>query len=160
MTYKINALNNESKKNVSLISKLYQKRLVNSNRFVCYKADKRPYNAETKRLAKITCPTHYRSFDFACNSVKNTSDFEGISLVLGKSKNGTTYCGLDIDDCINECGEISAEALKIINLLNTYTEISRSGKGIHCIFIAEKQGNICKNSSLDFCKCMVCIRKI
>ena len=36
-------------------------------------------------------------------------------------------------------------------MLDTYTEISKSGRGIHCIFIANKIGNVCKNNDLDFC---------
>ena len=150
MTNKGKAPKNEGR---FLISKLYQKRLVESNRFVCYKADKKPYNAETKQLADITNKANYRSFDFACNSVKNTPDFEGIGFVLGDFDD-ICYCGLDIDYCIDEQGKIQPEALEIINLLNTYTEISRSGKGIHCNFIAKKQGEVCKNNNLDFCKCL------
>lgn len=152
MTDKKNAPIIESK-NLFLISKVYQKQLVDSNRFVCYTADKKPYNAKTKKLANITDESEYQSYDYAYNVFSNNPVFKGIGFVLG-SNNEVTYCGLDIDDCINENGIISNEAIEIINLLDTYTEISKSGKGIHCIFIAKKQGNICKNSNLDFCKCL------
>lgn len=138
-----------------LISKVYQKRLVDSNRFICYKADKTPYNAETKKLAKVTDKADYRSFDFALNSARINPNFKGIGFVLGNDiTNDFNYCGLDIDDCINDKGEISKEAIEIIDLLDTYTEISMNNRGIHCIFIAKKQGEICKNYDLDFCKCL------
>lgn len=144
---------NAPKGNITLlINKVYQKKLVNSNRFVCYKSDKTPYNAETKIKADCTNPVNFRSFKYAVNSVKNTPDFEGIGFVLGKAEN-INYCGLDIDDCIIN-GVISPEVLEIIELLDTYTEISRSGKGIHLIFQAEKKGLVCKNKDLKFCKCL------
>ena len=45
------------------------------------------------------------------------------------------YCGIDIDHCINsETGEISKEALDIINIMDSYTEISPSGTGIHILY--------------------------
>ena len=51
--------------------------------------------------------------------------------------NDLNYCGLDIDNCIDSNGVISEQAQELIDLLDTYTEISRSGKGIHCIFIVK-----------------------
>lgn len=138
-----------------LISPLYQKRLVNSNRFLCYKADKTPYNARTKKLANITCLNDYSSFNVACNCAKNTPDFKGIGFALGYDiASGYQYCGLDFDYCIDDNGNIHPAVRKIINVLNTYTEISMSKRGLHCIFIAKKQGKICKNNNLDFCKCL------
>ena len=152
MTNKGKALETESR---FLIDSLYQKTMVNSNRFVCYKEDKRPYNALTRYRADVTNKIHYTTYENACNSVRTNPDFEGIGFVLGYDiANGYNYCGLDIDDCINNKGEISEQAQELIDLLDTYTEISKSGRGIHCIFIAKKQGGICKNNDLDFCKCL------
>ena len=155
MITKNNALKKESNKNKFLIDQLYQKKLTDANRFVCYKDDKRPYSAKTKYRIDITNKMHYSNFEIACNCVKNNPDIEGIGFVFGYDENkGHNYCGLDIDDCINEQGKIHPKALELIEMLDTYTEISRSGKGIHCLFIAEKQGGICKNNNLDFCKCL------
>lgn len=150
-----NALQNESNKNRFLINPLYQEKLTNSNRFVCYKDNKQPYNAITRQRADVTNTMNHTTYENACNSVRVNADFEGIGFVLGyDAQYDYNYCGLDIDYCINENGEISEKALELIDLLDTYTEISKSGKGIHCVFIAKKQGGICKNSNLDFCKCL------
>jgi putative DNA primase/helicase len=156
MTKNKNALQNESNKNKRfLISPLYQEKLTTSNRFVCYKEDKRPYNAITRYQTDITNKMNYTSFYNACNSVRKNHEFEGIGFVLGYDEtNDLNYCGLDIDNCIDSNGVISEQAQELIDLLDTYTEISRSGKGIHCIFIAQKQGDICKNNKLNFCKCL------
>lgn len=150
-----NALKNESEDKRFLIDTLYQKTMVNSNRFVCYKEDKRPYNALTRYRADVTNKMHYTTYENACNSVRVNADFEGIGFVLGyDAQNDYNFCGLDIDYCINDKGEISPQAQELVDLLDTYTEISKSGRGIHCIFMAKKQGGICKNNNLDFCKCL------
>lgn len=49
------------------------------------------------------------------------------------------FCGIDIDHCINDKGEISDFAKEIIKTLNSYTEKSFSGTGIHIIFKCNNQ---------------------
>lgn len=138
-----------------LINKLYQKRLTEASRFVCYKADKTPYNAKTRKRCDITNIINYSSYRDACHSALVNPAFEGIGFVLGyDAKNDTNFCGLDIDNCIDAQGKIHPKAIELIEILDTYTEISRSGRGIHCIFHARKPGDICKNGNLDFCKCL------
>lgn len=155
MTEKNKALQNESNKIRFLINPLYQKDLIKTNRFVCYKSNKQPYNAITRQRTDVTNKMNHTTYENACNSVKNNEYFEGIGFVLGYDpQNSCNYCGLDIDNCIDEQGNISDEAQTLIDMLNTYTEISKSGRGIHCIFIAKKPGNVCKNNKLNFCKCL------
>jgi putative DNA primase/helicase len=56
--------------------------------------------------------------------------FDGIGFEFGKSE----YCGIDIDKCRNpETGEIDPAAQYLIDHLDSYTEISPSGTGIHII---------------------------
>ena len=44
------------------------------------------------------------------------------------------YTGIDLDKCRNpKTGEISPKAVEIVRLLNSYTEISPSGCGLHII---------------------------
>lgn len=154
MTDKTKAPKSESEK-INSISKSYQTNLLNANRFVCYDENKIPYNAQTKLKANCLDESNWRSFNFVSKSIKYNPKFKGIGFVLGyDAKKQINYCGLDIDNCISEQGIISQKALNIINLLDTYTEISKSGRGIHCIFIANKKGSKCKNNNLDFCKCL------
>lgn len=56
-------------------------------------------------------------------------DVDGIGFVF--TEDG--FSGVDIDDCIDEHGDISPEALKVIKRFNSYTEISPSGRGIHIL---------------------------
>ncbi len=41
--------------------------------------------------------------------------------------------GIDLDNVIREDGTLEPFALEIINLMNSYTEISPSGTGIHIL---------------------------
>ena len=61
--------------------------------------------------------------------------------VQGKECNGigfvlsAPYCGIDIDHCFNpETDEWSKEALDIIKNMNSYTEVSPSGTGVHIFY--------------------------
>jgi putative DNA primase/helicase len=55
--------------------------------------------------------------------------YDGVGFVLG---NGFT--GVDLDHCRDPTtGEIVAWAKEIIDRLNTYSEVSPSGEGVHCI---------------------------
>ena len=44
------------------------------------------------------------------------------------------FSAIDIDNCINEAGELTDLALDIIEYMQSYTEISPSGKGIRILF--------------------------
>jgi hypothetical protein len=44
------------------------------------------------------------------------------------------YCGIDLDHCRDpKTGAIAPWAMKIVQALDTYTEISPSGTGLHCV---------------------------
>ena len=122
------------------------------NIFLLHK-NKIPYSAYTKKHTDIKIKNNLCSFEMARNIYTSNKYFDGIGIVLGNTTKGT-LCGLDIDNCINEYGQISDNAQEIINLLDTYTEISISGNGIHCLFYADKKGTSCKNNNVDGCKCL------
>lgn len=56
--------------------------------------------------------------------------YDGINIIF---TNDDIYIGIDLDSVINEQGEISTLAQKIIELCDSYTEISPSGTGIRII---------------------------
>lgn len=55
--------------------------------------------------------------------------YNGIGFVFSRQDN---YIGIDIDNCVNE-GKPNTFATEIIDTLDSYTEFSPSGKGIHII---------------------------
>lgn len=64
-------------------------------------------------------------------------DFEGIGIGLFDS-----YCGIDIDHCIDDKGNPSEVAKDIVKTIKSYTEKSLSGTGLHIIFKCENQEEI------------------
>ncbi len=58
------------------------------------------------------------------------------------------YVGIDIDDCIDENGNINEIGLKTIRLFKSYTEYSMSGRGVKIIIKGIKKRNISKNNNL------------
>ncbi len=86
---------------------------------------KPPVNPRTGKLASVTNPASWVSFEEARKAYLH-SRYAGIGFVLtGKAG----IVGIDIDHCIHN-GEIDQETKEIITLLSTYTERSPSGKGI------------------------------
>lgn len=68
----------------------------------------------------------WATFDEACRAVDKYG-YDGIGIMFG-----TGVCGVDIDGCIKD-GVISDQAKDIIGRLNSYTEYSPSGTGVHIL---------------------------
>ncbi len=98
-----------------------------------WKSGKIPCNPRTGKNAKTSLPETFSDFETACNALKkgcsDGSKYEGLGLLI---YNG--FCAIDIDHCINEKGELSDIAKDITTRMDSYTEISPSGTGIHIIF--------------------------
>ena len=88
--------------------------------------DKIPMNVLTGRPAKSNDPATWTDFDNAVG-LAIERNYAGIGFMFQPP-----YVGIDFDHCIKE-GVIVPHALEILALLNTYSEISPSGTGIHAI---------------------------
>lgn len=98
-----------------------------------------PMNALTGRPASTTNPLSWSSFELALSGCVKYG-FDGIGFMLG---NG--IFGVDLDNH----GEMSQEvfdalANEFITSLNSYTERSQSGKGIHIICKGSKPTGACR----------------
>lgn len=92
-----------------------------------------PYFASGKAIPKgAPITTWGGSFDVATKTYQNSQKwprpFDGIGFVINgeTGPNGLTRCGIDFD-------KITPEDKEFIRQLNTYTETSPSGRGVHCI---------------------------
>ena len=99
---------------------------------VCRKK-KIPFNPVTGVPAKAGQPTTWVRFEDAVNAFHD-GGYDGI--VFEFNNNGIV--GIDLDHVISEDGSLSVEAAEIVVMLDSYTEYSPSGKGLH-IFV---KGNI------------------
>jgi primase-polymerase (primpol)-like protein len=93
-----------------------------------------PYSPNTGRRADSTAPETWTSHDEAVNAYREHA-YDGIGFVFTP---GDDLCGVDLDKCLDpETGEIEAWASAIIEELDSYTEISPSGRGVHVLVRGE-----------------------
>lgn len=79
--------------------------------------------------AKTNDRSTWATFDAALAAYQR-GGYAGLGFVF----TGSPYVGIDIDGCVDPAtGEVSPEAQDVIRILNSYTERSQSGKGLHVI---------------------------
>jgi len=93
------------------------------------------------RTASTTKPKTWSTFE-ACRAAYEHGGFDGVGFVFdGKiGPDGCCYTGIDFDDCVSSDGDdvkIDPHQQQRIDLLNTYTEQSPGGRGVHCICRSE-----------------------
>lgn len=96
---------------------------------------KKPISPHTGGGAKANDQTTWGTFKEAVEAVDAYS-LDGIGFEFG---NG--ICGVDIDHCVAEDGTLSDTAKEIIQAMNSYTEYSPSGTGIHILFTGNVEAN-------------------
>ena len=120
--------------------------------WICWKltdGKKVPKIPGTDYGASTTKPKHWRTFNVALAEVQ-TGKYDGIGFVF---KDGSGYVGIDIDNCVSN-GELSTIAKEVIAMIDSYTEYSTSGSGIHIICKADelrggKKGSRDDNKGLE-----------
>jgi putative DNA primase/helicase len=109
--------------------------------------DKVPYTPGTKRRASTTDLMTWRTFEEALAGLEQ---FDGVGFVFCS---GDPYVGIDLDDCVDpETGQIELWALQIIEELDSYTEFSPSGKGVH-IIVKGKIPSAVKRDEIEMYDC-------
>jgi putative DNA primase/helicase len=93
------------------------------------KPDKVPYSARTGCKASSTDLMTWSTFEEALEAYKN-GEYAGLGFVFSSAD---PYTGIDLDDCVDEDGEIASWALEIVRYFDSYTEFSVSGGGLHLI---------------------------
>lgn len=100
--------------------------LRNLNQWVVRRG-KQPVNPRTGGNAQANNPGTWTDFRTALMAYRS-GNYDGIGIEL----NNNGIVGIDFDHIINpETGEINPKTLKIVEKLNSYTEISPSGAGLH-----------------------------
>jgi len=92
------------------------------------KPTKVPYQAKNGQNGKSNDPSTWSSFDIAARAVRSSDRYSGVGFAFSE---GDGLCGVDLDKCINEDGEIEPWAQEVIDRFSgSYVELSPSGKGI------------------------------
>ena len=108
--------------------------------------DKAPYDLRQLRTSVTGNGDYWTTFDDAYEQAE-PNGFDGIGFVLTKSD---PYCVIDLDNCVDtKTGEIAGLAQEIVTDLDSYTELSPSGTGLHIWVKASLDGRI-GHKSADF----------
>lgn len=91
---------------------------------------KHPHNPRTGRKASSTDLLTWSSFEDVLAAYE-TGEYDGVGFVFCSAD---PYVGVDLDGCVDsETGKVGPWAVQIIEGLNSYTELSPSGHGVHII---------------------------
>jgi hypothetical protein len=105
------------------------------------KVKKLPVNPQDGWTAKTNDPETWGTYDEAerFSELHELDGIQGIGFVFTKED---PLCGIDLDDCRNpETGEIEQWGRDILQDLNSYSEVSPSGKGIKIFTKASLPGS-------------------
>jgi primase-polymerase (primpol)-like protein len=110
------------------------------------KTSKLPVNPHTGELASTTNSNTWGTLTDACNAVKRYG-CDGIGFVF---TNDDPYAGVDLDKCRNaETGVLEPWAQGIVDSIQTFTEVSTSGTGVHCILRGHLPGARCRKGRTE-----------
>ena len=107
--------------------------LIEMDRWVAWKTivrgdrpTKVPIDARTGAFASVSEPKTWCSFDIAFLAFGDHGDWDGLGIVFTDED---SLAGVDLDDCLDESGKF-IWGQDIVQGLNTYTEVSPSGRGL------------------------------
>lgn len=100
--------------------------------WVLYNYQKMPIQ-QNGIVAKSNDKNTWGLFDDVLKKYNNDDKYAGIGFVLNKTD---FIIGIDIDQCVKD-GIVSKDAEEIVNILQSYTEFSPSGNGLHILIKTE-----------------------
>lgn len=119
------------------------------DQWVCWRVETRggkptkvPYNPRTGERASSTNPATWSQ----CDRCLGAAGYDGIGFVFTVDD---PFIGVDLDDCLDDAGQIGDEARSVVADMNTYAEVSPSGRGIKVIGFGCKPGERCKTTKVS-----------
>ena len=115
-------------------------RMKDLRQWVCWRYEERaakptkvPYSPRSDTRARSDDPSTWGTYDEARQA--SESGYDGVGFVFTAED---PFCGVDLDGCLDaETGEVAPWAVEILEELDSYTEVSPSGTGLHVIVRAE-----------------------
>lgn len=112
------------------------------------KVDKPPYRVrrgmEVQPGSK-TDPEDLASFEEAVEALRR-GDVHAIGYVLTEDD---AFVVVDLDGVVDDHGNLAPEAIKLVTALDTYTEVSCSGRGLHAVMLGEKKTKKCRRGNVE-----------
>ena len=112
--------------------------LLNTDQWVAWKSGKIPIDPKTGNFASTGDRTTWGDYNTALKAVHLLDECLGVGFVFSKED---PFTGVDLDDCrVPRTGKIESWAMEIIRSLDSYTETSPSGTGLHILIRATVPG--------------------
>lgn len=110
---------------------------------------KLPFDPRTGRLAKANDPTTWATYDEAYSYAERNGLIQNHTGGIGfEFSDG--YAGIDLDNVVLPDGSLKDYAIDVVQTMDSYTEYSPSGKGLHILFKLTGNKKIgTKNNKLD-----------
>jgi hypothetical protein len=117
--------------------------------WVCWRREDRggkptkvPYCAESpSSRASTTDPATWADYATAAA----VQDVDGVGFVFTE---GDPFCGIDLDACMTD-GRLDPQAAAVVLTLDSYSEVSPSGAGAHCIVRAKLNGGRRRSGNVE-----------
>ncbi len=108
--------------------------------WVSWQGEKVPINPRTRDPGDISIPSTWATYQQA-KACEEEHGYAGVEFAFTEDD---AFFGIDFDKCRNpETREIHPAVVEILDKLDTYTELSPSGTGVHIIGIGSKPGPRC-----------------
>lgn len=110
------------------------------------KETKVPYQAASPSMrASTRDASTWSPFERAASAVER-GNASGMGFVFAPAD---PFCGVDLDGCRNESGQLNPIAAAIVDELDSYAEWSPSGSGVHLIARGRLQGRRCRRGPIE-----------
>ena len=105
--------------------------------WVCWRSEERdgrltkvPYSPASGVRARSDDPATWGTLNEAREAARD-GGYDGVGFVFTA---GDPFCGVDLDGCVDpETGEVASWAAEVLDELDSYTELSPSGRGLHVL---------------------------
>ena len=129
------------------------KQMKDLKQWVCWRYEQRngqltklPKNPKSGGNASITAQETWSSFEEAVKAFES-GPFDGVGFVFTQ---GDPFAGVDLDKCRDpDTGEIAIWARKIIDRLDSYSEVSPSRTGVKVFLLGRKPPQRCRTKMKD-----------
>lgn len=118
--------------------------LKSKNRWICHKGKvpKMPILTDQTNCSGDYYETAGTTYEKAAEA-KDKWGYDGLGILLGQG-----LIGVDLDHCIKD-GKLSDFAMEVIKQLDSYTEISPSGKGVHILLYGNPDIDSLKTNDIE-----------
>lgn len=113
--------------------------IMQEDQWICWgyrNGRKPPIDPQSNKRISIIDDSNHLSFQTARSKCQSNPSIDGIGFVI---TSGDSIVGIDLDDCLSN-NQLKSGARRIVDQIDSYTELSPSGNGIHILLEGDLSG--------------------